>query len=192
MITKSLILLGVSALAVHTSATGSIIDDKSQFVGDFTVIDFETRGDGSPLILEEGRWIELMPDEYGPLGITITGALNFLGNERAFVGNDAGPQSDTAQAIVGSPLNGLVHGGLNGYIRFDFAHAVNAIGLAAQNRTDSASLRLEVYDSADGLIEGVDFSGALIDGTVLGSDFGNAWDLEYGFLGLYTPSVNIA
>ncbi|MFQ5592209.1 MAG: hypothetical protein ACE5HE_13685 [Phycisphaerae bacterium] len=184
---KSLRLVGAILTTIPTSAVGSIIDDKSQFVGDFTLIDFETGGDGSPLILEEGAWIELMPDEYAPLGVPITGSLNFLQNERAFVANDRSPQSDAAQAIAGSPPNLLAHGGGDGFLRFDFLQPVNAVGMAADNRTDSAIMRIEVYDSADAFIEAVDFGDELVDGTIFGSDFGEPWDLEYGFVGLFQP-----
>jgi len=36
------------------------------------------------------------------------------------------------------------------------------------------------------------FDGALIDGTLLGADFGTQFDKDYGFMGLFSPDVEIA
>ena len=179
-------------LPLSGPASASIIDDKSDFVGDFTVIDFETWADGTPLVLDEGDLIEIADDEYADLGVTITSSVNIWGNERAFVGNDRSPQSDAAQALVGSLPNKLFHATGVGSIRFDFQVSVNAIGMAAQNRTDGALLSLQVYDENDSLIELVAFNGIVVDGTLLGSDYGNAWDLEYGFFGFFSPSATIS
>jgi hypothetical protein len=68
MYARHIIAVSAVILAVNTLASGSIIDDRSQFVGDYTVIDFEARGDGTPVT--EPFYVG--PEEYGDLGVSIS------------------------------------------------------------------------------------------------------------------------
>ena len=185
----------VVALGMNvTASAGIIIDDKSDFAGDYTVIDFETWGDGRPIDLEEGLY-DLMPaDEYGHLGVTMSASpsTGYPPQSNLIVVNGAGPQSDAAQALVGSPPNTLADFDRHGFLRFDFQIPVNAIGIAVMRSTAGEALRLGVFDASSTLIEAVDFDAAVIDGAILGSDFGNPFDTEYGFFGVFSPTCDIS
>ena len=182
MFTNRRILVCVVWLSVMMAslAHASIIDDKSDFVGDYTVIDFETRGDGTPLILEEGGYFVTPPHEYADLGVSIS--ADFVPS----IVNDLSPQADAAQGEVGSPPNKLFDGTRNAFLRFDFDPPVPAVGMALQNRTDGGPVRFQVFDAAHHLIEAVDFNDALIDGkrTTIHSSkfpesFGDLIDFKY-------------
>ena len=51
---RRVVLFSALLIAGAMPASGGVIilDDKSDFVGDYTVIDFETWGDGTPIDLE--------------------------------------------------------------------------------------------------------------------------------------------
>ncbi|UCE61733.1 MAG: PEP-CTERM sorting domain-containing protein, partial [Phycisphaerales bacterium] len=188
-------LLVIGILVTHGTAIASpiIIDDKADFVGDYTVIDFETYGDGTPLILREGGWIELPPQEYGSLGVIITSSENIFGNNRAIVGNSLeNPQSDLAHALSGSPPNVIAVPQPNGFLRFDFETPVNAVGLNIRNWSEGDPVVFQVYGVASNLIESVQFDEQVIDGVVFGRDFGNSFDIHYGFAGLFSPEAMIS
>ncbi len=183
---KNLIIVWGALLTVQGSAVGSIIDDKSQFVGDFTVIDFETFADGTPIILEPGHGGSILPNFYASLGVWITAEtvpVIFRGDF---------PQWLAAHEASGSGLNAISDVGGSGFLRFDFALPVNAFGLAVMHVPDRGAVSFAAFDAGDQLIQSVDFVGNVVDGVVPGSKFGSPFDYEYGFLGLYTPSREIA
>jgi len=168
------------------SASASIIDDKSDFVGDFTVIDFETWANGTPIELEPGSAISILPPTYASLGVRVTAETAFL------IGRSRFPHWIAAMDAGGSGTNAITDAGASGFLRFDFTLPVNAVGLTAINSTDGEGVSLAVFDAADQLIESVDFSGVLVDGSVPGADFGNAFDIEYGFVGLFTAEREVS
>ena len=114
------IAVAMIILASNASALGSIIDDKSDFVGDYTVIDFETFADGTPIVLEPGQAGSIWPGTYGSLGVWISGeSIPVIGRF-----DSATPQAIAALDAVGSPTNvlaGYFKGpDLDGCLRLDF------------------------------------------------------------------------
>lgn len=189
--------IGLSGLLmlVASASGGIVIDDKSDFDGaDFTVIDFESLGDGSPLVLDEGFWIELDPDEFAAQGVRISAHLNFMGREQAFIGNGIPSKPfDLLQPLVGSPPNLLFAPSEieAGRLRFDFLSTVNAVGIAAFSNSLGRGERMEAFDSMGDLLASVDFENELVDGTFLGSDYDVEGDLSFGFFGMYLPDASI-
>jgi len=159
-------MLLAPVLLVSSSASASIIEDKSDFVGDFTVIDFETWGDDTPLVLDEGDFIELAGDEYADLGVTITSSINIWGNECAHVGSGTeNAQADAAHAQAGSPANVMFGSGSYRYVRLDFPIPVNAVGVSVMNWTDGDPVRKKFYNTDNTPIESLAFDDADFDGT---------------------------
>ena len=185
----SLIILFVAA----NPASGGVISDRSAFVGDFTVIDFETRGDGTPLILDANDFWEPQADEFASLGFTMEASTNEFGHDLPFIANATGTaQSVALLQAAGSTPNVMFASGVPGFVRFSFPIPISAIGMAIMNRADSGIVRLEAFDAQGSLIEAVEFVDDLIDGTVLGSDFGGKYDFDYGFVGLSASDVPIS
>ena len=187
----------LSASAVQTGAAhaGIVIDDKSDFDGGaFTVIDFESLGDGSPLLLGEGRWIELEPDEFATRGVRISAHMNFMGRERAFIANGIPSERfDLAHELVASSPNVLFapNRGDNGHLRFDFVAVINAFGVAVISNSIGRGERMEAFNSMDQLLGVLDFEKELVDGTLLGSKYGFEGNLSFGFFGMYFPDASI-
>ncbi len=183
-------ILGALALGGQAYAGPvQVISDRSQFVGDFTVIDFETRGDGTPITLDPGRVFRFSPNEYAAKGVNIE--PSGLGFPPEIVNPLPSAQFQIAHAIAGSAPNYLSDGSRNDFIRFVFTIPVNAVGIAVFNNADAGPVFLEVYDNKDRFIDFVYFGGDLIDGIVPGADFGDGPDLTYGFFGLYSFDVLI-
>lgn len=182
----------VGALALSGAAQAGpvqVISDRSQFVGDFTVIDFETRGDGTPFQFLPGGFAFLPSNEYSALGLTIE--PSGIGLPPIVPTSVGSPFFNTAHPIAGSPPNYLSDGSRNDFIRFVFTTPINAIGIAVFNNADAGPVFLEVYDTKDRFIDFVYFGGDLIDGIVPGADFGDGPDLAYGFFGLYSSDAMI-
>jgi hypothetical protein len=180
------IALLVTFLPVSGSASASIIDDKSDFVGDFTVIDFETWGDGTPIELEPLEAISISSFAYASLGMTITASDVLL------IGRVTADQTTIGLAATGSPPNILGVFGRHGWVRLDFDVPVNAVGLSVLNWSNGDPVALWFYDSADMLLESVAFNGQVVDGTIQGTGFGNPFDIDYGFVGAFCPNGQIA
>jgi len=185
----------VASLFLHSAARGDIIDDKSDFVGEFTVIDFETTATGESFGIEAGDYTWVGAGGYSALGVTFSAADP---NEGPWVvDSNPSPQFDAAHAVAGSPPKFLAVEPtffplLGGYLQFTFDNSVNAVGVSIINWSDGGPVRMEVYDSLGELIDSVEFTGSVIDGIIPGADFGNPYDVQYGFLGLFSPEVPIA
>lgn len=194
MVSRAACLVGcLSVLGVTVPASGGIISDRSAFVGDFTVIDFETRVDGTPIDLEQGGFIMMDPDEYASLGVNITTSRNFWGTDQPWIGNGSDAHGDAVLDLAGSPENFLSDGAIvPGILRFDFVPPVNALGMVLMFASDSAPVIMSAYSSTGVLLDSVEFSGSLVDGAVPGVDFGNSFDFNYGFVGIFSPNVDIA
>ncbi|MGD2108971.1 MAG: PEP-CTERM sorting domain-containing protein [Phycisphaerae bacterium] len=176
-------------LAVAGPAFAEVINDRSQFVGDFTVIDFETRGDGTPLVLGQSEAIPIHADEYSPQGITLT-STNLI------IANDGDKNADEALAIVGSPENILADAAFPGFVRIDFDAPVNGVGIAVLNFTTPDGSKggpviFSAYNTLDDLIETVEFEGDLVDGVIQSAD-PPFFLTSYGFMGVFSPDDPIA
>ena len=97
-----------------------------------------------------------------------------------------------AHELVGSPLYVMLEIDGTDLLRFDFETPMNAVGVAVLSRADHGLIELEAYDATGLLIDEVFFLGDVIDGTILGSDYGHVHDVDYGFFGVFTPETEIA
>ncbi|MBI4716599.1 MAG: hypothetical protein HY763_02250 [Planctomycetes bacterium] len=171
-----------------------VLDDKSDFAGfPHTVIDFETCCGGLTLGLEEGgHAIGFAPDAFGVADVRLSSDL-YVG-----VANPArGGQLDAALAAVGSPPNLMFVSGLIGqaepaHVQLDFEPPVNAVGLAVINDRGAGSVVMQAYNSLGAMIGSLEFDDPVIDGTVPGAPFGNAFDLGFGFMGILLPNNEIS
>lgn len=181
----------LAGMLVVTTQAGPIqvIDDRSFFENiPHTLIDFESRMNGTPIILNEGQVLHVLPGEYRPLGVAFEGSAD-PGVLR--IGNAASAHFDVAQEIIGSLDNSVAHPGRQGWFDILFVDSVFAFGISIINRSDGFPVELLAFDSDDQLLSTTSFTGSLIDGAVDGSLFGNAFSQQYGFAGAYDASGRI-
>jgi len=184
-------------LALCASADGAFtIGDRSFFTGkEHVFLDFETRGDGSPVGLgfKEAR---LMPtDEYAAFGVRFATqwAWGDMGTPP-----DENASDSSAVDIVGSWPT-VIGGTSGGTERIEFTTPVHAFGIAvvqlgfADWGEPSAEFTSTIRAfNADGDVLGVvRLWDELIDGqignTYAGGEYGDQWkNFLYGFLGLAT------
>jgi len=188
-------ILGASA-ASPVAQGAFIVDDRSFFAGEEHVfLDFETRGDGSPVDLgfKEAR---LMPsDEYSAFGVRFVTqwAWGDMGTPP-----DENASDSSAVDIVGSWPT-VIGGTSGGTERIEFTTPVHAFGIAvvqlgfADWGEPSAEFTSTIRAfNADGDVLGVvRLWDELIDGqignTYAGGEYGDQWkNFLYGFLGLAT------
>ncbi len=167
-----------------------VISDRAEFVGDFTVIDFETRGDGTPIVLNPGGQLNLNANEFLSLGVQITSSTSWFAQPR-ILNTSPSAQLHAGQMIAGSPPNALFDGSFLSLLHFAFARPVNAVGIAVFDVINAGDVTLDIYDFLSRPIASITFGGSLIDGVIPGADYGMADDLAYGFIGIYSPDVMI-
>lgn len=171
------VVVAVAGLA--WTAGAGVISDVSHFSSiPTTLVDFETNGGGSPVILAEGGTLLMPAGEYGALGITFSPQVHWV--------NDGSSDFDSAQAIGGSLDNAIPSSAVNVFT-LSFSTPVRSFGLWVVNNhnVDAAGPIFEARDASNQLIESVQFNGGLIDGTV-----GVA---SYGFMGVWsaTPIASV-
>jgi len=177
------------------AGAGFVVDDRAFFEGiPHTFIDFENRGDGTPLDLGFGE-AEFMPvDEYGVQGVLIgpTAAWRKYPPPVAgtpFDDDEPGEIGDAHAAVGSQPI------AINGSdLTMHFTTLVHSVGIAVvQEGFQSAfpslegSTAMRIFDTAGVEIATVALWGDLIDGGFDGElldEDGNAFNrIRYGFLG---------
>lgn len=164
---------GVASLALALSAgpaAADTIDDRGFFDPiPHTTIDFESRGDGSPLSLIDGQSLLMPANEYASLGVT-------FGPEVRWV-NDGNPAFDAAQFIGGSPQVAIPSADVDLFDIF-FSTPVRAVGMfVANNRVEDPSGPVfTAYDAGGAVLGTASFGAAFIDGSIGVAD--------YGFMGI--------
>jgi len=170
-----------------------VIDDRSFFDNiPHTLIDFETRGDGSAWGVPPGNIIRVAPDEYAPLGARITQSIGPVHYTiaRTF---DTGVGRDLLE-VAGSVSHYLVDFAIDGFVRIEFTTNVNAFGLATIRSlaSDSGPIIKDVFDTQGALVDTASFLPSLVDGIILGMDpTSSNDDYEHGFFGVYSPEFMI-
>jgi len=196
-------VLGVALLAcaLASPACGAfVVDDPSFFAGKpSTFLDFETRGDGSPVGLGflEGEFFE--SDEYAIQGLHFAnGRFGWDTVPPPSIGSPLDPEGlgglgDAVDAIGTTPT---VLFGSDGF-EIHFLGEVHAFGIgvvqngfpAPYEPSEAGSTMISAFDSSGGVIGSVRLWGDLID-----VQFGNLWagglfgedfkEFQAGFLGL--------
>jgi len=168
MRSKSIIVLGIFLFIFSPSAFAEVILDANFFSTiPHSLVTFETDGSGLPVLLMPGESRSMPYDEYAALGFTFNPSIKWV--------NDSGFSTDAAQAIGGSPHNGIPSALSDDYF-IHFSVPVRAFGFWVTNNSTVPEIpTFEAY-GANGLIETVQFTGAAIDGTIR--------MIEYGFLGI--------
>lgn len=172
-------IVSVSFLLVGTmsSASAQVIADRSFFdTLPSTLIDFETRVDGTPVVLRPGDSETLPAREYSSQGVTFNMDIEWV--------NDALLEFDAAQAIGGSPDIGIPAAADDFTMFFDAP--VRAFGFwVVNNRTVATDPRFEAFDASGASLGVAVFNGDLVDGVIGGI-------AEYGFMGIASPGAPIA
>lgn len=190
----SVALVAAGLLAVTAQAGPvQVIDDRSFFNNiPHTLIDFETRGDGSAWGVPPGNIIRVAPDEYAPLGARITQSIGPVHYTiaRTF---DTGVGRELLE-VAGSFPHYLVDFAIDGFVRIEFTTNVNAFGLATIRglAATSGPVFLNAFDTDGLLLDAVAFDTPFVDGVMMGADpFSSDDDFEYGFFGVYSPGSAI-
>jgi len=184
------------ALALCAGADGAFtIGDRSFFNGkEHVFLDFETRGDGSPVGLGF-KQARLMPtDEYAAFGVLFTSQWGW-----ADIGTPPDPNASQALAVDAVGSWPTVIGGPGDTYRIDFTTPVHAfgIGVVQQGFADQGEPSAEFTSTitafnADGEILGIvrlweDLIDGGAGGAYAGGEYGEEWRIfTYGFLGLAT------
>lgn len=192
----ALVAAGLLAVAAQAGPV-QVIDDRSFFDKiPHTLIDFETRGDGTSFAFSgPGDFTTIHPNEYAPQGVMIsaTAPPGTLLSPAVSLSPDAEPNRTWFESSASSP-NFLIHLARNGEMRLDFPTHVRALGISALSiaAPNSGPVSLLAFDTNDQLIGEVLLGGNLIDGVVLGSSHNLPFDYEIGFFGIHSPSRPIA
>lgn len=173
--TIGLIAMLFAGLCAGISNAGIILYDQAFFdTIPHTLIDFETDGDGNPIV--PGYWTRwtLPADEYASQGILFDQDIRWV--------DDQSPFFDAAQEIGGSPVISFP-GAINDDITIDFLVPTRAFGMwVVNNNHVNETPWFEIRDTSGGFIDVAAFVGPAIDGTIGIAD--------YGFLG-YAATVDI-
>lgn len=172
-----------TALAGELGSSG-IITDKSFFNGlPTTLIDFETRGNGTPLALIEGQTMSLPTSEYSAQGVVFSTGVNWV--------NDGTPAFNAAQNLAGLGPHAIPSTSINTFtITFTGTVRSFVIWIANNFMVDADGPTVTVRDGANQVIRTEDFGSQ--DG---GSPFvdGRVSVADYGFMGMYsqTPIASV-
>jgi len=188
-------LLTVACTAVSSAGPIQVIDDRSFFNNiPHTLIDFETRGDGTQYSFGgQGDFVTIAPDEYSNHGVLISSPSQHFLSPAVVLSPSSEPNESWFKQDASSP-NFLVDGTRHGFLRFDFPEGVNAISISALriSNIDSDPVVMTAYHQNGSVLGALTLTESLIDGTVSGSQNGLPFDYEFGFFGLFSPSEEIA
>jgi len=153
-------------------AGGFIISDPAFFDAiPHTLIDFETRQDGTPLEIPEGDALSMANDAYNTLGVLIFGRpawVNFTSDDiEAIQEQHASPKNSLALFAV-SPGD---------FVGLDFVPNIRSWGLfiTLDVSVERPRPRFEILDPLGEFVTDISFEGDLVQGRV--------GDIEYGFVG---------
>lgn len=170
------------ACAVCAGAHAGIMDcgfitDQVFFEGfESTLIDFETRGNGTPLALIEGQTLTMPTAEYASFGVTFSPAVQWV--------NDGTPAFNAAQNLGGTAHHAIPSTSVNTFT-MTFAGGVRSVGMWVANNyvTDPDGPLFTARDS-----DGVVIKQFTFGSQTSGSEFvhGRVLTADYGFFGLFS------
>lgn len=172
------------AIATGSGALADPIMDRGFFGPGATLITFEMRAGGEPVLspdldpLMEGETLPLPAAEYAPLGVTFDTDIFWV--------NDGNPLFDAAQLLAsmagqgGSPTNAIPSASIDAFEMLFFT-PVDAFGfLVVTHAEEVTDVTFTAYDATDALVDTVSFGGAFVDDTI--SNAGAT--VAYGFMGI--------
>lgn len=180
-------LAGAGAtFALVGGASADPIADRGYFGPGATVIDFESRGDGAPVVsddldpLLEGETMLLPAGEYASSGVVFSQDIFWV--------NDGTPTFDAAQILGGLSGQGgsqslSIPSTWIGAFDMIFTTPVEAFGFfVADNWSEEGreAVSFQAYDASDALIDSQVFAGGFVDDTVTALNSTAA----YGFMGI--------
>ena len=181
--------LAVTGLAIAATSPGVLgvpITDRTYFGPGSTLITFENRGDGSPVVspdldpLIDGETLLLPASEYLTQGVSFDRDINWV--------NEGNPVFDAAQQLSGlagqggSPILSIPSDAF-GTFELLFSTPVDAFGFfVAENTTvpPRSGVTFAAYDSSNALIDTAVFGGAFEDDTISNANT----TVSYGFMGI--------
>jgi len=175
--------LSGSALAGELGSSG-IITDKSFFNGlPNTLIDFETRGNGTPLVLIDGQTMSLPTSEYSAQGALFSSGVNWV--------NDGTPAFNAAQNLAGLGPNAVPSTAINTFtITFTGTVRSFAVWIANNFMVDANGPSITARDGSNQIIRTESFGNQtggspFVDGRVSVAD--------YGYIGIWsqTPIASV-
>jgi len=199
------IVVGIVLFACAPAHAG-VISDRSFFSGvEHTFLDFETRGDGSPIVYDVPTVEAFGAFEYADFGVIFEGVAGEVDGGGWFNAPPPafgtplfpdGTRGDALDAVGSWPI--AIAGPIGGW-RLRFTQPVRAVGLGAvlTSFTNEPSLentiKLFAYDAAGNLLDSTALWEDQIDGGFGGpyanGAFGDEWDqINYGFLGMFADT----
>jgi len=172
--TERLGSLALTLLAgAHSHAAGMVITDPAFFDAiPHTLIDFETRSDGTPVDLAEGSRQSMRFGEYSPLGVAIFGDPNWVN----FTSDDLEAVQGAYASLDNALALGAVSPGSPVGIGFLTTGTVRAFSIFIMMSVSTPTPRPE-FDifSGDTFFTTIVFDESLVQGRV--------GDIEFGFVG---------
>jgi len=154
-------------------ADGMVITDPTFFDAiPHTLIDFETRHDGTPVDLPEGSILSMNFGEFSTLGVAIFGDPNWVN----FTSDDL----ETVQGTYATLDNSLAMGAVSpgSPVGLNLFPRVRSFGVFIMMDVSTPTLRPIFHISRDEtVIQSIVFEGDLVQGRV--------GDIEFGFLGFF-------
>jgi len=183
------------ALALAASAQAGVIGDRSFFAGiEHTFLDFETRGDGSPIGLGFKEALRIPADEYEVQGIRFGDPVSW--QDIGTPPNSGGSVPDAVDAVGSWPT--VIGGGFEGFA-IEFLVPVRAFGIGVvqqgfigfEEPSLDTTTRITAFDAAGEVLGETRLWLDTIDGQTgglyAGGAYGDEWrTFPYGFLGLAT------
>lgn len=179
----------MGALAMAGSAGlahAGLITDASFFNSVPTaLINFETDGLGTPIVLAQGGTQQMPNGAYANVGVVF---LGIAGGPPVYWVNDGAAAFDAAQALGGS-LNNAIPSSLCNAFTITFSVNVKAFAFfVANNRTvDPLGPTFVARDSGGNILETAQWGAAFVDGTITAAGV----TADYGIMGIFS-ATNIA
>ncbi|HBS29225.1 MAG TPA: hypothetical protein DEB06_07185 [Phycisphaerales bacterium] len=170
------LLLGVGLASAPAGAgmlgTGPITDRAHFDSIAHTLIDFETRGNATPINLIDGQTMALPVNEYAAQGVTISAGVNWV--------NDGTPAFNAAQNLAGMGLISIPSTSTNTFTIF-FTGEVRSVAVWVANNfmVDPAGPTLTFRDAANNILRTESFGNQtggspFVDARVSVADYGYA------------------
>ena len=185
------------ALTICADASGAfVIDHRAFFSGiEHAFLDFESRGDGTPLNLAPLQVASIPRDEYASVGIRF--ATDFAW---AHVGTPPDPNASLSNAVEATGSWPTVIGSFGSEWTIEFTAPVHAVGMGVVQigfdeigvpPSEDVTTTIRAFDAAGFLLGTVTLWADRVDGRFgalyEGGRYGDEWrEFNYGFLGLAT------
>jgi len=152
-------------------------------------VDFESRGNGKPLVLQENYFYTGFQEEWRNQGVRII-SESYFGPLVTGVFNWDNSLLETAIDIAGSGSN-VFWEGRNRHIILELTSALPAFGFTTFHRSDRPFDIAYIYSRTGSLLRTVELDESLLTGRIEGETFGYDYDILFGFVGFNSPEDRI-